>query len=232
MIELPDAISTLQEEPPPGQPRYSVIRLTKRRIFARYGVMCGTGSAPVFTTRRFYRALRIKSLLEGAYADGHFVGARDFPLPELERLRQEIERYDAAIAARDLEIERLRPALQTARQATIEFRHAQQSGPGWYTRGKDGMYGQVHMWLQRGMNAIAEALEPPCTCAPDRSVTAGHADTCPRHPSLNARSYSKAFVLELLGYLTGAIAELHTFPSGRMIALLEEFERKHQGPKL
>lgn len=38
--------------------------------------------------------------------------------------------------------------------------------------------------------------------------------------------YSQAFVLELLGYLTGAIPELHAFESGKMIALLEEFEQR------
>lgn len=226
MIELPNAISTLQDGPPPGQPRYSVIRLTKRRIFARWGVMCGTSTWPAFRAWRYYTALRVRALLEGAYLDGHFVGNRE--LPELERLRQEIERYDSAIAGRDLEIERLRPALEVAQQAILEFYYAQLAGPQWYTHGKDGMYRQVRMWLQRGMEAVAAALEPPCTCAPDRPLTAGHADNCQRHlRSDNTRSYSKAFVLELLGYLTGAIPELHAFESGRMIRLFEEFERKH-----
>lgn len=57
-----------------GKPRYCVSRLTKRRLLAKYGVMCGDGEGPVFTTYRFYLALRVEALLNGAFADGAFVG--------------------------------------------------------------------------------------------------------------------------------------------------------------
>ena len=85
-----------------GEPRYRVSRLTERRILGLYGVMCGDGTLPLFTTWRFYRALLVRSLLENAYADGHFVGAREFPLPELERLRLEIERLTKALRIAEL----------------------------------------------------------------------------------------------------------------------------------
>jgi hypothetical protein len=47
-----------------GKPRYDVMRLTKRRIFARYGVFCGEGTMPVLRTWRFRRALRIPEIVE------------------------------------------------------------------------------------------------------------------------------------------------------------------------
>jgi hypothetical protein len=214
-----------------GEPRYRVSRIPMRLIF-RWAVMCGEGTAPAYTTWRFLQALRICSLLENAYADGHYVGSGQYAASkEVERLRQQVDGYDAAIASRDLELERLRPALQVARHAILEFGHAQANGPAWYTRGKDGMYAQVRQWLQRGMEAIDQALDPPCSCPPDRPATAGHTEGCPRHLRPNDRSYSKAFVLELLGYLTGAIPELHAFESGKMISLLEEFEHRQEEPK-
>jgi hypothetical protein len=58
------------------------------------------------------------------------------------------------------ELESYRAALKVALQALLEFSHAQQSGPGWYTRGADGMYRQVRMWLDRGLEAVGIALGP------------------------------------------------------------------------
>lgn len=58
------------------------------------------------------------------------------------------------------EIEKLRTALKVAQQALIEFSHAQECGPKWYTRGEDGMYRQVHMWLRKGLDAVRDALGP------------------------------------------------------------------------
>lgn len=56
-------------------------------------------------------------------------------------------------------------------------------------------------------------------------------DEVQRLRALKGGSYSKVFVLELLGYLTGAIPELHAFESGKMISLLEEFEHRHEEAK-
>ena len=64
------------EQQADGEPRYRVSRLTQRRILARYGVMCGTGTRPVFETYSFYRALLIRSLLQGAFEDGVFVSTK------------------------------------------------------------------------------------------------------------------------------------------------------------
>jgi hypothetical protein len=58
------------------------------------------------------------------------------------------------------EIESYRAAIKVAYQALLEFSHAQESGPGWYTRGQNGMYAQVRMWLDRGLEAVRGALGP------------------------------------------------------------------------
>jgi len=58
------------------------------------------------------------------------------------------------------EIKLLREALKVAQQAILEFSHAQESGPSWYTRGANGMYQQVRLWLDRGMTAVSGALGP------------------------------------------------------------------------
>jgi hypothetical protein len=57
------------------------------------------------------------------------------------------------------DVEQLRDALKTARQALMEVQHAQESGPGWYTKGESGMYQQTTMWVRRGLTAAREALE-------------------------------------------------------------------------
>ena len=56
------------------------------------------------------------------------------------------------------ECERLREALKVTRQALIEVQHAQESGPGWYTKGGRGMYQQTTMWVRKGLAAAREAL--------------------------------------------------------------------------
>lgn len=58
------------------------------------------------------------------------------------------------------EIETLRAALKVAQQSLIVFRHAQEVGPSWYTRGEAGMYGQVSLWLRLGLEAVRSALGP------------------------------------------------------------------------
>lgn len=57
------------------------------------------------------------------------------------------------------EIDRLRDALKTAQQALMEVQHAQECGPGWYTRGEQGMYQQTCTWVRKGLAAIREVLE-------------------------------------------------------------------------
>jgi hypothetical protein len=58
------------------------------------------------------------------------------------------------------EIEQLRAALKVAQQSLVEFSHAQEVGPSWYTRGANGMYQQVSLWLRRGLEAVQGALGP------------------------------------------------------------------------
>lgn len=65
---------------------------------------------------------------------------------------------DGKIKCALCEVGQLRAALKVMHQAILEFSHAQQSGPSWYTRGRDGMYAQVYMWLQKGLEA-ARGLE-------------------------------------------------------------------------
>lgn len=58
------------------------------------------------------------------------------------------------------EIETLRAALKVAQQSLLEFSAAQERGPSWYTRGEQGMYSQVRLWLRRGLEAVQGALGP------------------------------------------------------------------------
>jgi hypothetical protein len=64
------------------------------------------------------------------------------------------------MVTKDEEIRELRAALKVAQQALLEFNHAQECGPRWYTRGEDGMYAQVHMWLRKGLESVRAALGP------------------------------------------------------------------------
>jgi hypothetical protein len=58
----------------------------------------------------------------------------------------------AAAAATDRS--ELVEALKTARQALMEVDHAQRCGPDWYSKGSSGLYMQVRMWLNRGLEAV------------------------------------------------------------------------------
>jgi len=63
--------------------------------------------------------------------------------------------YHDLVSEQQSKITKLRAALKVMHQALLEFSHARNCGPSWYTRGYDGMYAQVHMWLQRGLAAAA-----------------------------------------------------------------------------
>lgn len=52
------------------------------------------------------------------------------------------------------ETKELIEALKIARQTILEVGHAQVQGPGWYTRGYDGMYQHVAMLIRRGLEAV------------------------------------------------------------------------------
>lgn len=60
---------------------------------------------------------------------------------------------DVGFAAAD-RIDELVAAIKVLRQTVIEVRHAQRSGPGWYTKGDKGLYLQVDLHLNRGEEAI------------------------------------------------------------------------------
>jgi hypothetical protein len=47
-------------------------------------------------------------------------------------------------------------ALETIAQAFLEVQHAQSVGARWYTRGEQGLYGQVAMWVRKGQEAVAK----------------------------------------------------------------------------
>lgn len=49
----------------------------------------------------------------------------------------------------------LEAALKIVHQALIEVAHAQDVGPWWYTKGANGLYQQVAMWVRKGLDAIA-----------------------------------------------------------------------------
>ena len=66
---------------------------------------------------------------------------------------------DLEMENRELRAERdaLKDRLKIANQGFLEIAHAQECGPGWYTRGLNGMWQHVYMWVRRGL----EATEPP-----------------------------------------------------------------------
>ena len=51
-------------------------------------------------------------------------------------------------------IKELEAAIDVLRQAVLEVRHAQNSGPNWYTKGSKGLYMQVSMWLNKADEAL------------------------------------------------------------------------------
>lgn len=110
--------------------------------------------------------------------DGHHeaLAAKDREIAELQQRGQECgEAYgrdtislarerNAALAERDEAVAALaamREALEVAAQAFLEFSHAQEVGPGWYTRGESGLRAQVSLWLGRGTKAVSAALVLP-----------------------------------------------------------------------
>jgi len=56
----------------------------------------------------------------------------------------------------EVKVEDLLKVIRVLRQTVMEVRHAQHNGPGWYTKGSNGLYMQVSMHLDRA----SEALEP------------------------------------------------------------------------
>lgn len=57
------------------------------------------------------------------------------------------------------DLDSLRDSIKTANQALMEVDHAQNIGPGWYTRGEDGLRQQVRMWVRRGLEATRKHLD-------------------------------------------------------------------------
>ena len=51
--------------------------------------------------------------------------------------------------------------LLAVQQAFMEFAHAQESGPDWYTRGESGLRAQVRLWIGKGATAIKTLRFPP-----------------------------------------------------------------------
>jgi hypothetical protein len=53
-------------------------------------------------------------------------------------------------------IDKLNHVIKVQAQALAEVRHAQDSGSQWYTRGADGLFMQVRMWLDKASEAHAK----------------------------------------------------------------------------
>jgi hypothetical protein len=51
-------------------------------------------------------------------------------------------------------MERAADPIDVLRQTLLEVAHAQQSGAGWYTKGHNGLYQQVALWVRKGTDAI------------------------------------------------------------------------------
>ena len=52
------------------------------------------------------------------------------------------------------QVEKLEAAREVMKQTLLEITHAQQCGPGWYTRGASGLHQQVRMWINKANVAI------------------------------------------------------------------------------
>ena len=59
----------------------------------------------------------------------------------------------------ETQIKELQESIAILNQVLLELQHARLNGPGWYTKGEDGMYEQTGMWLQKGFKAIDKARE-------------------------------------------------------------------------
>ena len=78
---------------------------------------------------------------------------------KVERLEGALRTVDLSNTRLHLENQRLEAALEVCNQMVLEVSHAQQCGPGWYTRGEDGLRAQVDMWVRKASTAIREALD-------------------------------------------------------------------------
>ena len=61
---------------------------------------------------------------------------------------------DRAIKRLEARVEQLEGALGVCRQFRLEVAHAMECGPGWYTRGEDGLRQQIRMWIDRAGKAL------------------------------------------------------------------------------
>ena len=68
--------------------------------------------------------------------------------------RELLDQANTELVAARKRIAQLEAALKVCHQALIETAHAQDVGASWYTRGADGLYRQVHMWVRKGLDAI------------------------------------------------------------------------------
>lgn len=59
----------------------------------------------------------------------------------------------------DEQMNELREQIKVMQQTLLEVSHAQHAGSDWYTRGENGLYQQVAMWVQRGQTAVNKATE-------------------------------------------------------------------------
>jgi hypothetical protein len=66
---------------------------------------------------------------------------------------------DVCLGCATTRLAELHAALPILSQALLEVAHAQECGAQWYTRGADGLYNQVAMWVRKGRAAIA-AVQP------------------------------------------------------------------------
>ena len=71
--------------------------------------------------------------------------------------------YRRRIAELAADANRVIEQVKVLEQTILEVAHAQQCGADWYTKGENGLYAQVAMWVQRGQTAINEIkdLAPP-----------------------------------------------------------------------
>jgi hypothetical protein len=53
-------------------------------------------------------------------------------------------------------MERAAAPIDVLRQTLLEVAHAQQSGAEWYTKGHNGLYQQIALWVRKGDDAIKD----------------------------------------------------------------------------
>ena len=74
-------------------------------------------------------------------------------------MTKEPKTYRDKVNMTDENINELREQIKVLQQTLSEVSHAQINGPSWYTRGENGLYQQVAMWVRRGQDAINKATE-------------------------------------------------------------------------